>query len=1027
MLDIIMQTSLRNRMLVVLAGCVILLSGLWVTDRLPVDVFPDLTAPTVTIMTEAHGMAPEEVELLVTFPIETAVNGAAGVRRVRSNSIQGFSTVWVEFDWGMEIYRARQIVNEKLQALQGSLPKGVDQPMLAPITSLMGEIMTIGLSSDTLSLMDLRTLADFNLRRRLLAIPGVSQVQLNGGEVKQYQILLDPHRLRRYGLTLHQVHLAAGNANLNAAGGFYIHSGKEYLIRGLGRVRDIDELAQTVVSMQNEVPVLLRDVATIRIGAAIKIGEASINNKHGVLLVISKQPEGNTLHLTQRLQEALSEIEPTLPVGTTMHRDLFIQADFISRAVDNVIHALRDGAILVIVILLLFLADLRTVLISALAIPLSLVISLLILYGLGLSINTMTLGGMAIAIGILVDDAIIYVENVHRRLSQTFRLPKDQRQPLMEVIFKASSEVRAPIANATFIVIIVFLPLFFLSGIEGRMLKPLGIAYVVSIFASLVVAITITPALSSYLLTRERKSMQQESWMVRFAKRLYEPVLRWSLRRRLLVVGSAAITLAITLALTPLMGRSFMPEFNEGTLNISFATVPGTSLKESDYLGQIAEKQLLQLPGVVTVSRRTGRTEMDEHSLGSHAAEIEVDLDFTDLDRDELLESIRERLSLIPGTVFVIGQPISHRIDHMLSGTRANIAVKIFGSDLYELRRTADRIHTAMSRVEGITDLSVDQQTDIPQVRIRANREKMAVYGLTMADVDEMIDTAFLGAPVSQVYEGQNQFDMIVRYDEPFRDDLDAVRRSLVDTPIGVRVPLEMVMDIQVARGPNYISRENVQRKIVVQANVQDRDLGSVIDDIRAEIAAVELPESYYIQFGGQFESEQQARKIITGLSLLSILLIFLALYIEFKNLHLPLVIMMALPFALIGGILAILVTNGVLTIASLVGFITLFGVAIRNGIIMVSHYNHLQGEKLSIPDAVLQGSLDRLSPVMMTGLTTGLALTPLAFAAHKPGNEIQAPLAIVVLGGLITSTVLTLIVLPVVYEWVENRKQINS
>ena len=1026
MLDHLMQASLKNRLIVVIAAIGLLVSGFFVAKQLPIDVFPDLIAPTVTVMTEAHGMAPEEVEMLVTFPIETAVNGASGVRRVRSTSIQGFSTVFIEFDWGTEIYRARQIVNEKLQSIQAALPEGIDQPALAPITSIMGEIMTIGLTSDKTSQMDLRTLADYTIRRRLLAVSGVAQVKDYGGEVKQYQIMINPNLLRKYDLTLHQVQEASMGANINAAGGFYVQSGQEYLIRGLGRIRNLEELEQTVVTTKNRVPILLRDVATIQIGPATKIGEASIDKQHGVLIVISKQPDANTLDLTRRLEGVLKDIETTLPKDVIMHTDLFKQSNFIERAVDNVVHALRDGAILVVVILLLFLGNIRTTIISVLAIPLSLVSSIIILQLFNFSINTMTLGGMAIAIGVLVDDAIIYVENVFRRLQENSKKELAEQKAYMDVIYKASSEVRAPISIATFIVIIVFLPLFFLSGIEGRMLMPLGLAYVVSIFASLIVAVTVTPALSYYLLKGTSAKSKEDSWLVHFLKRLYKPVLEFCSDHKKIVLGTALLLLVISGIMSTFIGRSFLPEFNEGTLNISVATVPGTSLEESDKIGRMAEELLFDIPGIKTVSRRTGRTEMDEHSLGSHAHEVEVDIDFSKISREELLSQVRNKLSLLPGTIFIIGQPISHRIDHMLSGSRANIAVKIFGPELIKLRQLALEAQNLLSDIEGLADLAVDQQIEIPQVRIRANWQKMALYGLTMGDVDEMIDTAFLGVTVSQVYEGQNQHDLVVRYAERFRDDLDAIRNSLIDTPIGARIPLDMVTDISVDRGPNYISRENVQRKLVVQANVAGRDIGSVVGDIQTALSNnLNLPTGYFVELGGQFESEQKATRIISLLSILSLVLIFLALYLEFKNIRQTVLILVNLPLALIGGVFAILITDGIMSIASLVGFITLFGIAVRNGIIMIAHYNLLIEEGKSLKEAVIQGSLERLSPILMTALTTGLALTPLAFAGNRPGNEIQAPLSVVILGGLITSTLLNLIVLPVLYEkWGKVKKE---
>ena len=1023
MLEKLMQVSLKNRLVVIVCGVTLLIGGYFVARQLPIDVFPDLTAPTVTILTEAHGMAPEEVEMLVTFPIETAVNGASGVRRVRSTSIQGFSTVYVEFDWGTDIYRARQIVTEKLQIIGEQLPDGVDAPVLAPITSIMGEIMTVGLTSESASQMDLRTLAQFSIRRRLLAVPGVAQVKVYGGEVKQYQVLVDPHLLRKYDLALHKVHEATAGANMNVAGGFYVHSGKEYLIRGLGRIRAIEELEQTVITTRDNIPILIRDVARVQIGAATKIGSASIEGNEGVLIVISKQPDANTLNLTDRLEAELEAVRATLPDGNELHAELFKQARFIDRAVDNVVVALRDGAILVVIVLFLFLGNFRTSMISILAIPLSLVVSFIVLKLLGMSINTMTLGGMAIAIGVLVDDAIVYVENVFRRVRQNAARPAGERREYMDIVARASSEVRAPITIATFIVVIVFLPLFFLSGVEGRMLQPLGLAYVVSVLGSLLVAVTITPALSSLLFKSIALKEARDSLVVRFLKSIYQPVLEFSLAHKKLVIGLASVLFMLAIILAPFLGHSFLPQFNEGALNISIATVPGTSLEESTRIGKMAVQILMEHPAVTSVTRRTGRTEMDEHSLGSHAAEIEAEIDFGQISQEQLLQDLRQSLSLLPGTVYVIGQPISHRIDHMLSGTRANIAVKIFGDDLQTLRQLAELVREHIAGIDGIADLSVDQQVDIPQVRVRANRSKMALYGLTMADIDETIHTAFLGATVSQVVEGQNQHDLIVRYDEPFRDDLDALRNSLIHTPSGAMIPLDMVTDITLDRGPNYVSRENVQRKMVVQANVAGRDAGSIVEDIHAIFKSdVQLPANYFYQIGGQFESEQRATRLISLLSIVSLVLIFLALYLEFHNVKHALLILINLPLALIGGIFAILLTGGVMSIASLVGFISLFGIAVRNGIILIEHYKHLRQEGQPLHSAVVKGSLERLSPILMTALTTGLALTPLAFAGNKPGNEIQAPLAIVILGGLITSTILTLIVLPVIFQWLESR-----
>ncbi len=1019
MLDKIMHISLKNRLIVVLASMALLIAGTIISLDMPVDVFPDLTAPTVTILTEAHGFAPEDVEMLVTFPIESAVNGASKVRRVRSNSVQGLSTIWVEFDWGTDIFKARQIVTEKIQVLQNALPAGIDQPILTPISSIMGEIMQLGLTSDSTTAMELRTIADYTLRRRIMAVQGVSQVLVYGGETKQYQVQVDPWQLKNYDLSLNQVLLAVARTNVNAAGGIFVQSGKEYLIRGLGRIENISELEKTVVTMRDGTPLLLGEVAQVKIDAATKMGEASINNQHGIMLVISKQPEANTKELTKRIQMTLAELKNTLAADITLHSEIFKQADFIELAINNVVTALRDGAILVIIVLMLFLANARTVIISITAIPLSLIITVIVLNGLGLTVNTMTLGGLAIAIGVLVDDAIIYVENVHRRLRQNALRPKLEQRPFFDVVHDASSEIRTPIVMATFIIIVVFLPLFFLSGVEGRMLRPLGIAYVVSIFASLLVAVTVTPALSGLLLRNRTQFDKKEPWPVRKLKKIYKPGLEWALQHGRLIISVAVILILAALVILPFMGRSFLPEFNEGTFNISMATVPGTSLEESDKIGQMAETILLSHPAVISTARRTGRTEQDEHSMGSHAHELEVQIDLAQISKQELLSELRNNLSIVPGTAIAIGQPISHRIDHMLSGTRANIAVKIFGPDLYKLRSLAERIETEMKTIEGIVDLSKDQQTDVPQLRIKVNRDNLALFGLTAADVDEMIDIAFLGMPVSQVYEGQNRYDLVVRYSPQFRNDIEAIRNSLIDIPGGDQIPLKMITDIQVDIGPNYISRENVQRKIVVQANVAGRDLLSVVADIKSKISDnVNLPHGYYVQYGGQFESASEATRIIMLLSILSILAIFVALYLEFKNIRQSLLVMVNLPLALIGGVIALFLGNGIITIASMVGFITLFGITVRNGIIMVSHYNHLIGvEGKTIQEAVVQGSLERLNPVLMTALTTGLALLPLALAMGEPGSEIQAPMSIVILGGLLTATFLNMIVIPVLYE----------
>lgn len=1021
MLDQLMQKSLEKRLIVIIGALFLLGMGIWVVDKLPVDVFPDLTAPTVTIMTESHGMAPEEVEMLVTFPIETAVNGASGIRRVRSNSVQGLSTVWVEFDWGTDIFKARQIVNEKLQSVQGSLPPDVDRPVLAPITSIMGEIMLVGLTSKDTSQMELRSIADYKLRRRLLATSGVAQILVYGGEVKQYQVQVDPYLLRKYNISLDMVFLAVAGSNINAAGGFFVHSGKEYLIRGIGRLHSIDDLNNSVIMVKDKIPILIRHIAKVVISSAPKIGKASINGENGVLLVISKQPDTNTLELTEKLDRVLSDSSKILPKDVKIHTDIFRQAEFIEIAVDNLIKALMEGAVLVVLVLLLFLGNIRTTFVSAIVIPLSLIITVLILKLFNLSINTMTLGGMAIAIGVLVDDAIIYVENVYRRLQLNSEKAGEEQQSFIKVISDASSEVRTPIAMATFIVIVVFLPLFFLSGVEGRMLKPLGLAYTVSILASLLVAVTITPALSSYLFRNITNKKNRDSWVLRKLKYYYKPILLWCIKKKWAVMAIAVI-LVITAGITmSTMGREFLPEFNEGTFNISMATVPGTSLEESDKIGRMVEKLLLEDPAVLSTARRTGRTELDEHSMGSHAHEMEVRVDLGNSKKSELLLRLRKRLSLVPGTNITFGQPISHRIDHMLSGTRATIAVKIFGTDLYELRKIAKQVELQMKKVEGVVDLSVEQQADIPQVRIMANRSKMAFYGLTSLDLDKFIDVAFLGVRTSLIYEDGNPYPLVIRYPEKYRSNVNALRNSLIDVSEekGYRVPLKMVADIREERGPNYISRENVQRKLVVQSNVSGKDVHSVVGEIEDLIEKyIDLPEGYFVQYGGQFESESRASNTIFLLSLVAIFAILIVLYMEFGNLRESLLVMINLPLALIGGVFILFLTGQVISIASLVGFITLFGIAVRNGIMMISHYNHLMKiEGRSLPEAVLQGSLERLSPIIMTALTTGLALVPLALAMDKPGSEIQAPMSLVILGGLFTATFLNMLVLPVMFH----------
>ena len=1019
MLDRIIQWSLRNRVVTLFGAAVLLAAGAWAALTLPVDVFPDLTAPTVTVLTEAHGMAPEEVETLVTFPIETAVNGASGVRRVRSSSAQGISIVWVEFDWGTDIFRARQIVSEKLQLVGPQLPDDLDPPVLAPVTSIMGEVLLVGLTSEEQTPMEVRSAADWIVRKRLLSIEGVSQVIPIGGQVKQYQVSVHPEAMRSYDVALSEVLEAAAGSNENAAGGIYQESGREILIRGLGRARTVDDIARTVIATRGGAPVLLGDVADVQIGPAPRFGTASVDAEPAVILSIQKQPNANTLALTERIDEELGAIQAQLPAGMTIDRGIFRQASFISLAVENVIEALRDGAILVVVILFLFLWNLRTTGISVLAIPLSLAVAVLAMKALGVTINTMTLGGMAIAIGALVDDAIIDVENVFRRLKENRLKPETERRPALAVVYEASKEVRGPILNATLIITIVFLPLFFLSGVEGRMLRPLGFAYITSILASLAVAVTVTPTLCYYLLP-EAKVMEKEgeSWLVERLKDAYAKMLSVVMDRTRLVIGAAAVLLALTLAAFPFLGRGFLPEFQEGTLVISAITVPGTGLDTSDEMGRRIERILLEHPAVAGTSRRTGRAELDEHAQGANAAEIDVRLDLSEAELEDVLEDLRADLAVVPGTNVTIGQPIGHRIDHMLSGTRASIAVKLFGPDLYELRRLAERIRASIEGVPGVVDLSVEQQADVPQLRIYADRQAMAQYGVTPGRLAEAVDVAFAGEAVSEVREGQETYDLVVRFDEASRGSAERIRAALVDTPLGPKVPLAQLAEVRQERGPNTISREDVQRKIVVSANVAGRDVGSVVEDIQEGIAqAVALPEGYFVEYGGQFESAREATRTITLLSLLSVVLIFLVLYKEFASSRAAFLVMVNLPLALTGGLVAVfLFLEGELNVAALVGFITLFGIAVRNGILLVSHYIQLLGEGKSLREAVFQGSMERLNPILMTALTAGLALIPLALGGGEPGKEIQTPMAIVILGGLLTSTFLNMVVVPALF-----------
>ncbi len=1017
-MDWIIHWSLRNRLFVVLAAAALTIGGALMAIRMPVDVFPDLTAPTVTVVTEAHGLAPEEVEAIVTAPVEAAVNGATGVRRVRSASGIGISVVWVEFEWGTDVYIARQIVNEKLQLVAGQIPPDVSPPVLAPMSSIMGEIMFMAVRSDRHTPMELRDAADWVLRKRLLAVAGVAQVIPIGGDVKQLQVVVAPEKLQAYQVTLQQVIQALEEANANTSGGFLIRGAQESIIRAIGRVRSPEDVERTAVVVRAGVPILIGQLATVRLGPAMKRGEGSANGKAAVVIGITRQPGANTLDLTRRLDRELDEIQRVLPPGMTIDRHLFRQADFIETAVANVSRALRDGAIFVALVLFLFLLNVRTTLVSLAALPVSLIVALLAMKAADITVNTMSLGGLTIAIGALVDDAIIDVENVFRRLRENHRLPQVERQPALDVVFQASREIRGSIVFATIIVMLVFIPLMFLGGVEGRLLRPLGFAYLVAIGSSLVVALTLTPALASYVLPRGRALEHEESWVIRRLKRFYLPALRGAIRHGRLVIGAATVLLAIAVVAALGLGRSFLPDFNEGALTINIVTLPGTSLEASDRQGRRVEEILLSFPEVAATARRTGRAELDEHAQDVNASEIDVRLSMKERSKDALLTEMRQALSLVPGVVVTIGQPISHRIDHMLSGTRANIAVKVFGDDLGELRATAEKVRAAAEKVPGVVDLAIEQQVDIPQVGIVFDREKLARYGLRSGALAEVVEAAFAGHKISDVLDGGRKYALTVRYRDDQRADMNAVRNTLVDTPAGGKVPLRMLADLREDAGPNLITRENVQRKIVVMANVAGRDLRGVVADIRTAVENQVKPAAgQHIVYGGQFESEQSASRSLVFLGALVIAGIFLVLYLAFRSVRNALLIMVNLPLALIGGVGAVYLGGGVLNVATVVGFITLFGIATRNGIMMISHYTHLEAvEGVGFEEAIERGSLERLAPILMTALCAALALVPLVLAGARAGNEIQAPMGVVILGGLLTSTALNMLVVPALY-----------
>jgi len=1026
MLNKIIHFSLHNRILVLVASVLLLVGGFYTAYHTEVDVFPDLTAPTVVVMTEANGMAAEEVEQLVTFPIETTVNGATHVRRVRSSSTNGFSVVWVEFDWDTDIYLARQIVSEKLSLVNEELPENVGKPTMGPQSSILGEVLIVGLTSDSTSMIDLRTIADWTIRPRLLSTGGVAQVSVLGGDIKEYQVLIDPARMRHYGVSLDEVMAVTSNMNQNVNGGIIYEHSNEYIVRGMLSTTDVEQMGRAVIKTIDGVPVTLEDVADVKIGSQEpKLGLASERGKPAVLVTVSKQPQTGTIELTEKLIAALDDVQKNLPPDVKISTDIFRQSRFIDSSIDNVKSSLYEGAIFVIIVLFLFLANVRTTLISLVTLPLALVVAILALHYMGLSINTMSLGGMAIAIGSLVDDAIVDVENVWKRLRENRLLPEGERRGIIEVVFDASKEVRMPILNSTLIIVVSFVPLFFLSGMEGRMLVPLGIAFIVALFASTFVALTLTPVLCSYLLGNTKgEGLPKEAFVAVWMKKHYERALLWVLKYNKWVLGGTIALFVVALGCFFTLGRSFLPSFNEGSLTINITSMPGVSLEESDKLGRRAEELLLSIPEIQTVARKTGRAELDEHSRGVNGSEIEAPYELKDRSKEEMMQEVRDKLNTLSGANIELGQPISHRIDAMLSGTKASIAIKLFGDDLNHLYLYANRIKTAITGVEGIADLNVEQQIERPQLQLVPKREMMAKYGVTMPEFAEFVEVNLAGAVVSQVYEKGKVFNLIVRAKDNARDEMDKVRDLMIDTPSGERIPISYVADVVSTMGPNTVSRENVKRKIVISANTSGRDLRGVVNDVQERIEAeVKLPEGYHVEYGGQFESEQAASQTLLLTSLMSIVVIFLLLYMQFKNAAQSGVILINLPLALIGGVFALMITSGEVSIPAIIGFISLFGIATRNGMLLISHYNDLRAGGMELKESIVKGSLDRLNPILMTALTSALALIPLAFRGDLPGNEIQSPMAQVILGGLLTSTLLNGFIVPIVYELMNKKK----
>lgn len=1035
MLNKIIYYSLHNRLVVLVCALLLMIAGTYTAFHTDVDVFPDLNAPTVVIMTEANGMAPEEVERLVTFPVETAVNGAMDVRRVRSSSTTGFSVVWVEFDWGTDIYRARQIVSEKLAVVGESLPGNVGKPTLGPQSSILGEMMIIGLTiKDTTGLqtapttqMDLRTIADWTIRPRLLSTGGVAQVAVIGGDIKEYQILLDPARMKHYRVSLNEVLTVCRNMNRNANGGVLYEYDNEYIIRGVLSTSKADEIGKGVIKTVNDFPILLEDVASVKIGGkSPKLGTASEKGKPAVLITVTKQPNTSTIELTEKLDGIVAELHKNLPVDVQVSTDIFRQSRFIDSSIDNVKNSLFEGSLFVVIVLFLFLMNIRTTVISLVALPLSLLVSVLVLHYMGLTINTMSLGGMAIAIGSLVDDAIVDVENVYKRIRENRMLPPEQQRSILDVVFDASREVRMPILNSTLIIVVSFVPLFFLHGMEGRMLIPLGIAFIVALFASTVVALTLTPVLCSYLLNRKStdQKIDKEAWVARKLKEVYGKSLRGALAHKKIVIGCTLALFVVAVGVFFTLGRSFLPPFNEGSFTINVSSLPGISLDESDKMGRRAEELLMQVPEIETVARKTGRAELDEHALGVNVSEIEAPFVLKNRSRDAVMNDVRQKLATISGANIEIGQPISHRIDAMLSGTEANIAIKLFGTDLNLMFTIGNQIKTAVEHIPGLVDLKVEQQIERPQLTITPKRELMAKYGISLPEFEEYINVMLGGEAVSQVYDDGKTFDLTVKTSNESRATMEDIRNLTIDAN-GKKIPLSYIAEVRSVTGPNTINRENVQRKIVISGNVSERDLRSVVNEIQQQVEqSIQLPEGYHLEYGGQFESEQAASRTLLLTSLMSLLVIFLLLYNEFKDAKESGVVLLNLPLALIGGVFILRFTSGEISIPAIIGFISLFGIATRNGMLLISHYTQLRSEGMPLYEAVVRGSMDRLNPILMTALSSALALVPLALNGDLPGNEIQSPMATVILGGLLTSTFLNGFIIPIVYILMNKNKE---